>query len=91
MGRIKTKLIKRSVHKIMHEHPEMFNNDFEHNKKAIVNAADIPSKKMRNVMSGYVTRLVKAKTRTRVRKVVSRDTGREAGTRVIGRRDAYQR
>ncbi len=77
MGRIKTKLIKRTSNKLVNENYEKFNEDFDHNKKAIFDLADVPSKKMRNVMSGYITRLVKQKKAmnlgmVRTRRVVER-------------------
>ena len=59
MGRIKTKMIKRTANKLVNENHDKFNEDFEHNKKAIAQFADVPSKKMRNVIGGYITRLVR--------------------------------
>jgi small subunit ribosomal protein S17e len=59
MGRIKTKLIKRISLKLVKEHRDKFKEDFKTNKEIVSGLADIESKKMRNVISGYVTRLVK--------------------------------
>ena len=59
MGRIKTKLIKRIANRLIKENKDRFKNNFEDNKKIVVELASIPSKKMRNVIAGYVTRLVK--------------------------------
>ena len=61
MGRIKTQLIKRVTNKIVAEHRQDFKEDYEENKKIVEKYADIPSKKLRNIIAGYVTRLVKAK------------------------------
>jgi len=61
MGRIKTKLIKRISLKLFDEHKDEFKPDFEENKKLVEEFADVPSKKIRNVVAGYVTRLVKQK------------------------------
>ena len=61
MGRIKTKLIKRITNKLVAEHRQDFKQDYEENKKIVEKYADIPSKKLRNVIAGYITRLVKAK------------------------------
>ncbi len=58
MGRIKTILIKRTALKLFREHKEKFKKDFEKNKKIVEELAEIPSKKLRNVIAGYVTRLV---------------------------------
>jgi len=61
MGRIKTTLIKRTGKKLLSMHPDKFKPDFTENKKAVEEVADIPSKKLRNVLAGYLTRLVKKK------------------------------
>ncbi len=59
MGRIKTMLIKRSANKILKEYRENFSQDFEYNKNQVVKFAEIRSKKIKNVLAGYITRLVK--------------------------------
>ena len=61
MGRIKTKLIKRITLKLYHDHPEEFKPEFEANKEVVAKFAKIPSKKIRNIIAGYVTRLVRQK------------------------------
>jgi len=55
--------VKRNARKILHEHGELFTSEFEGNKKAVDNVADVPSKKMRNVMTGYISRLVRNKNK----------------------------
>lgn len=59
MGRIKTKLIKRISLKLFAEHSQEFKPEFDANKEIVKKFADIPSKKIRNIIAGYVTRLVK--------------------------------
>ena len=61
MGRIKTKLIKRVTYELLEEHRDKFKDNFEDNKKALGKLAEIPSKKIRNGVAGYITRLVKTK------------------------------
>ena len=61
MGRIKTKLIKRVTYELLEEHRDKLKDNFEDNKKALAELAEIPSKKIRNAVAGYITRLVKAK------------------------------
>jgi small subunit ribosomal protein S17e len=61
MGRIKTAMIKRVTNKLVKQHRDEFKKDFEENKKLVANFADIKSKKLRNIIAGYVTRQVKAK------------------------------
>lgn len=59
MGRIKTKLIKRVGHQLVKAHPDKFTKDFDHNKSIIAKYADIKTKKLRNVIAGYVGHLSK--------------------------------
>lgn len=61
MGRIKTKLIKRITLKLVAEHRDEFKKDFKQNKEIVKEFADIPSKKLRNIIAGYATRLVNIK------------------------------
>jgi len=61
MGRIKTSLIKRVTMNLVKEHKDDLTDDFEKNKELIAGYVDLPSKKIRNVIAGYVTRLIKAK------------------------------
>ena len=59
MGRIKTMLVKRVTNQLMDEHAEAFTTDFEKNKAIVEQHANMPSKKIRNVVAGYATRLKK--------------------------------
>ena len=59
MGRIKTTKIKRVTFSLFREHKDEFKENFEENKKIVEGLAEIKSKKMRNTIAGYVTRLVK--------------------------------
>ena len=52
-------LIKRVTNQLMDEHAEKFTQDFEKNKALVEQYAEIPSKKIRNVIAGYATRLKK--------------------------------
>ncbi len=59
MGRIKTRAIKRVTHEILEDYRDRFNEDFENNKNVIDEVAEVQSKKIRNMIAGYVTRLIK--------------------------------
>ena len=59
MGRIKTTLIKRTGNKLYALHKDKFKKDFESNKQVLPELADIPSRKLKNVLAGYLTRLVR--------------------------------
>ncbi|MFT4250621.1 MAG: 30S ribosomal protein S17e [Candidatus Woesearchaeota archaeon] len=59
MGRIKTMLVKRVTNDLMREHSDKFTTEFEKNKAIVEAHADVPSKKIRNIIAGYATRLKK--------------------------------
>lgn len=59
MGRIKTTLVKRTGAELFHSNQDKFKIDFDHNKKIVMELAIIHSKKLRNVIAGYITKLVK--------------------------------
>ncbi len=59
MGRIKTAMVRRVGLDLMREHPEVFKKDFQENKPLVETFLIIPSKKHRNIIAGYVTRLTK--------------------------------
>lgn len=65
MGRIKTQLIKRISKKLVAEHKQDLKKDFDENKQSVAKYLDATSKKMRNIISGYVTRMMKAGERRR--------------------------
>lgn len=59
MGRIKTQLIKRTTFKLMEMHRDQFKKDYSANKEMVSKFATIHGKKIRNVIAGYITRLMK--------------------------------
>jgi len=59
MGRIKTMLIKRTTEELMEKHGDEFTKSFDDNKRILGGRAKIASKKMRNIIAGYATRLKK--------------------------------
>ncbi len=59
MGRIRSTLIKRTGAHLVKKHPGRFKADFDHNKKNLADVANIYSKKLRNVIAGYITHLIK--------------------------------
>ena len=59
MGRKKSTLVKRTAHQLIKEEKEIFDSEFDHNKKLL--GSTMPSKKMRNKIAGYIARLVKQK------------------------------
>ncbi len=59
MGRIKTTQIKRVGKKLVAQHRDVFKTDFDSNKQILPTFVTVPSKKLRNVLAGYITRLMK--------------------------------
>ncbi|MBI2546045.1 30S ribosomal protein S17e [Candidatus Woesearchaeota archaeon] len=61
MGRIKTQMIKRLTLQLIKEYGrDTFRPDFNENKKLVADRLSTESsKKIRNSIAGYVTRLVK--------------------------------
>ena len=59
MGRIKTTAIKSKGQKLFAKNKDQFTNDFQKNKELVKKLTHIPSKKIRNILAGYVTRLKK--------------------------------
>lgn len=60
MGRIKTKLIKSLTFQVFERYGDRVTKDFNENKIILSEVTDVESKKMRNTIAGYLTRLKKA-------------------------------
>lgn len=59
MGNIRPRFIKRAAERLVRDYPERFKPDFEHNKRAVSELLILPSKRLRNLVAGYLTSLVK--------------------------------
>ena len=57
MGKVRTDLVKRKAHELIENYPERFTTEFQHNKENVKALTDISSKRLRNRVAGYVTRL----------------------------------
>jgi ribosomal protein S17E len=62
MGRIKSKLVKRASHTLLKGN-NVFTEKFNENKVVLGNS--MPSKKIRNQMAGYISRLKKRELKTK--------------------------
>ncbi|MEA2090057.1 MAG: 30S ribosomal protein S17e [Thermoproteota archaeon] len=58
MGKVRTQVIKRNAEVLIEKFPEFFSADFEKNKKALGEVAEISSKKLRNRLAGYITNVM---------------------------------
>lgn len=61
MGRIKTQQIKSAGNELFEKYEGKFTPDFEENKVAVSQVAEIYSKKIRNILAGYLTKKAKGK------------------------------
>ena len=59
MGRIKTTFIKRRTRELLALHGGSFTTDFTENKEIASRHIKVQSKKLRNIIAGYMTRLKK--------------------------------
>lgn len=65
MGRVRSSLVKRTAKKLLESYPDIFTGDFNHNKVVVSNMVELKSKKLRNQIAGYVTRVVNAAIKRR--------------------------
>lgn len=57
MGNVRPEKVKRVARELFEKHPTMFTTDFDQNKKLLEKMMSTPSKSLRNMIIGYVTRL----------------------------------
>ncbi len=62
MGRIKTIPMKRATNQLLKEYPTAFKTDFTENKEIVSKYLVTKSKKIRNTVAGYITRIVRKTT-----------------------------
>ena len=73
MGRIKTILVKRVTKQLVKEHLEELSEDYSKNKEVLKKYVDIKSPKIRNVIAGYTSRLVKQSKSGKVRRSINKE------------------
>jgi len=57
LGKVRTETVKRAARELIERFPDKFTNEFEANKASVNELVRAPSKKLRNLIAGYVTRL----------------------------------
>jgi small subunit ribosomal protein S17e len=57
LGKVRTETVKRAARELIERFPDKFTDEYEANKKAVNEVLMAPSKKLRNRIAGYVTRL----------------------------------
>ena len=59
MGQIKTTFIKSFGNKLIEKYPDKFTKNFEKNKKALHELDITVSKKVRNLIAGYLVHIIR--------------------------------
>lgn len=59
MGKVRPALVKRISRDLLQKYPDLFTGDFQKNKEILKTLLDVKSKKLRNQIAGYITRLKK--------------------------------
>ena len=59
MGRITPKLVRKTGDELYNKYKDYVSSDFEQNKKLVGRVATLGSKKIRNILAGYLVRKVK--------------------------------
>jgi len=59
MGRIRTKQVKRIAGDLIDTYPTLFKKKFDDNKKLVGSKTDVKTKKLRNMIAGYITKKIK--------------------------------
>jgi len=60
LGNVRTEKIKRVAREVFRRYPDRFTADYEQNKKTLMSLVNLPSKKLRNMIAGYITGLAVA-------------------------------
>jgi len=60
VGKVRTEMVKRLSLELIEKYPKSFNTEFDQNKKFLTELNVGVSKKMKNKVAGYVTRVVKS-------------------------------
>jgi len=63
MGKAVSRRIRRVVDGLLSKYPDLFRADFEHNKRVLNELGIMPSKYVRNVVAGRITRVLKHRSR----------------------------
>jgi len=61
MGKVRPLYIKRTARQLLDMYSDRFTENFDENKKAVAELTNITSKRVRNRVAGYITRLAKRK------------------------------
>lgn len=57
MGKVRIAAVKKVARELVARYPDKFTTDYESNKKVLADLVDAKTKRLRNRVVGYVTRL----------------------------------
>lgn len=57
MGKGRTDTVKKAARNLLEKFPDKFTTDFEQNKKVVAGILEVKTKKLRNLIVGYLTRI----------------------------------
>jgi small subunit ribosomal protein S17e len=57
LGKVRTETVKRVSRELLRRYPDHFTGEFESDKEGVNQLVETPSKRLRNRIAGYVTRL----------------------------------
>jgi len=58
LGKVRPEKVKKIARELVKRYPGQFTTDFENNKKQLQSIVTIYSSKLRNLIAGYITRLM---------------------------------
>ena len=67
MGRVRTKTVKKAARQAIEKFYSKMSTDFHYNKRVLDDVAVIPTKRIRNKIAGYISRLMRRIQRGPVR------------------------
>jgi small subunit ribosomal protein S17e len=78
VGKVRPAYIKRTAMALLEKYPDKFTSDFEHNKRV---ASELlkTTKRVRNRVAGYITRLIKRQERFKALEETTASTAVEEG------------
>lgn len=59
LGKVRSHIVKNVAKDLMGRFPNKFTNDFSSNKQLVEDLTNVASKKLKNRIAGYVTRLIR--------------------------------
>jgi small subunit ribosomal protein S17e len=62
LGKVRIELVKRASKELIDRYPDRFTANFEENKQFLREIEFTVSKRLRNRVAGYITRIMKLKT-----------------------------